>query len=105
MTRVCLEDESRSIEVVWNQPPGELVGAPIQTFFLVWSFQEGEGLGPLPRPAKSEHRDAGLLRGDGEAVFVDYTDEGPQHFQAARGRAPRPVPWRKLREEALRESE
>src|SRR5229473_37587 len=67
---VCLEANSAALKL-FGASRQELVGEPIQKFFTcAGDFKEGWDRF-LDR--KSEHRETRVLRGDSEAVFVEYT--------------------------------
>src|SRR6266481_1707204 len=67
---VCLGANPAALQLFGTNRQ-ELVGEPIQKFFTcAGDFMEGWDR-YLDR--KSEHRETRVLRGDGEAVFVEYT--------------------------------
>lgn len=98
---VCLEANPAALKLLGTSRRG-LVGEPIQKFFT----SAGDFMERWDRflDRKSEHRETRVLRGDGEAVFVEYTAKA--HYLPGRHVAVfRDVTRRKLAEEALRESE
>jgi PAS domain S-box-containing protein len=98
---VCLEANPAAMKL-FGTSRQELVGEPIQKFFTcAVDFREGWDRF-LDR--KSEHRETRVLRGDGEAIFVEYTAKA--HYLPGRHVAVlRNITRRKQAEEALRESE
>ena len=98
---VCLEANPAALKL-FGTSRQELVGEPIRKFFTcVGDFIEGWDRF-LDR--KSEHRERRVLRGQGEAVFVEYTAKA--HYLPGRHVVVlRDVTQRRLAEESLRESE
>jgi PAS domain S-box-containing protein len=98
---VCLE-ANRAALTLFGTSYEELVGEPIQKFFAcAGDFKEGWDRF-LDR--RSEHRETRVLRGDGEAIFVEYTAKA--HYLRGRHVAVlRNITRRKRAEAALRESE
>ena len=98
---VCFEANPAALKL-FGTSRQELVGEPIQKFFTcAGDFMEGWDRF-LDR--KGEHRETRVLRGDGEAISVEYTAKA--HYLPGRHVAVlRDVTRRKLAEEALRESE
>jgi PAS domain S-box-containing protein len=86
---VCLEANPAAL-TLFGTSHEELVGEPIQKFFAcAGDFMEGWDCF-LDR--KSEHRETRVLRGDGEAIIVEYTAKAHYLPGPARGRAPRRHP-------------
>jgi PAS domain S-box-containing protein len=98
---ICLEANAAAL-TLFGTDHDELVGQPIEKFFA--------GMGDFKETwnrfldRKSEHRETRVLRGDGEAIFVEYTAKA--HYLPGRHVAVlRDITRRKQAEEALRESE
>ena len=98
---ICLEANPAAL-TLFGTTREELVGEPIGKFFTgVGDFEEAWN---RFLDHKSEHRETRAFRGDGEAIFVEYTAKA--HYLPGRHVAVlRNITRRKLTEEALRESE
>ncbi len=98
---VCLEANPAAL-TLFGTDHGEIVGQAIEKFFAgTGDFKEAWNrfLG-----RKSEHRETRVLRGDGEAIFVEYTAKA--HYLPGRHVAVlRNITRRKRAEAALRVSE
>jgi len=98
---VCLEANPAAL-TLFGTDRDELVGQPLEKFFPgAGGFKEAWNRF-LDR--RSEHRETRVLRGDGEAVFVEYTAKA--HYLPGRHVAVlRNITRRKQAEAALRDSE
>jgi PAS domain S-box-containing protein len=98
---ICLEANAAAL-TLFGTDHDEFVGQPIEKFFAgMGDFKEAWNRF-LDR--KSEHREARVLRGDGEAIFVEYTAKA--HYLPGRHVAVlRDITRRKVAEDALRQSE
>lgn len=98
---VCLEANPAAL-TLFGTNNEELVGQPIEKFFAgVGDFKD---IWNRFLDRMSEHRETRILRGDGEAIFVEYTAKA--HYLPGRHVAVlRNITRRKQSEEALRESE
>src|SRR6266481_949351 len=98
---VCLEANPAALNL-FGVDRGDLVGGPIEKFYAVAGEFRDSWNRFLDR--RHEHREARILRGDGETIFIEYTAKA-DYLPGRHVTVLRDISRRKRAEAALRESE